>query len=75
MLNAKCVKCGLSWNISTLMKIGEEGYICPHCSGRSAGQKKQRDTGKRIAGPYKEKGTRGRRKRDIKREKNARRYA
>lgn len=74
-MNAKCIKCGLFWNISTQMKIDEKGYVCPHCSGSGTGRKKQREAENRITGPHNEKGTKGRRKRDLKRERNARRYA
>lgn len=74
-LDAKCIKCGLFWNVSSLMKIGKSGYVCPHCSDITAGRKDQRKNDKEVAGPPREKGTKGRRKRDLKRERNARRYA
>lgn len=31
---AKCVGCGLRWNVSVLAKIPESGYTCPHCDSR-----------------------------------------
>ena len=33
-MTAKCVNCGLSWNVSILHKIPRTGYTCPHCDGR-----------------------------------------
>ena len=31
---AKCVGCGLDWNVSIYQKIPRTGYICPHCESR-----------------------------------------
>lgn len=31
---AKCVGCGLYWNISIKTKIPRQGYTCPHCDSR-----------------------------------------
>ena len=30
-MTAKCVGCGLDWNVSIYQKIPRTGYICPHC--------------------------------------------
>lgn len=32
--DAKCVGCGLDWNVSIYQKIPRTGYICPHCESR-----------------------------------------
>lgn len=29
-MTAKCVGCGLDWNVSIYQKIPRTGYICPH---------------------------------------------
>lgn len=31
---ARCVICGMIWNISTYQRIPSGGYTCPHCDGR-----------------------------------------
>lgn len=31
---AKCIGCGLYWNISITAKIPRRGYTCPHCDSR-----------------------------------------
>ena len=33
-MTAKCVGCGLDWNVSIYQKIPRTGYICPHCESR-----------------------------------------
>ena len=33
-MTAKCVGCGLDWNVSVYQKIPRTGYICPHCESR-----------------------------------------
>lgn len=33
-MTAKCVGCGLDWNVSIYQKIPHTGYICPHCESR-----------------------------------------
>lgn len=33
-MTAKCVGCGLHWNVSIYQKIPRSGYICPHCESR-----------------------------------------
>lgn len=33
-MTARCVGCGLHWNISIYQKIPRTGYICPHCDSR-----------------------------------------
>ena len=33
-MTAKCVSCGLDWNVSIYQKIPRTGYICPHCESR-----------------------------------------
>ncbi len=33
-MTAKCVGCGLHWNVSLYAKIPKSGYICPHCDSR-----------------------------------------
>lgn len=33
-MTAKCVGCGLDWNVSIYQKIPRAGYICPHCESR-----------------------------------------
>ena len=38
-MTAKCVGCGLDWNVSIYQKIPRTGYICPH----------QKDTWRRMA--------------------------
>lgn len=38
-MTAKCVNCGLSWNVSILHKIPRTGYTCPHCDGKRKGKK------------------------------------
>lgn len=30
-MTAKCVGCGLSWNISIHQQIPRDGYTCPNC--------------------------------------------
>ena len=30
-MTAKCVGCGLSWNISIYQQIPRTGYTCPNC--------------------------------------------
>lgn len=64
---ARCARCKRAWNISICQKIPPGGYICPHCEAR----KHQERVGQLSLS---DKGTKGRRKRDAKREKNARRY-
>lgn len=34
LMTAKCVGCGLDWNVSIYQKIPRTGYICPHCESR-----------------------------------------
>lgn len=31
---ARCVICGMIWNISAHQRIPSGGYICPHCDGQ-----------------------------------------
>jgi hypothetical protein len=33
-MTAKCVGCGLVWNVSIYQPIPPTGYICPHCASR-----------------------------------------
>lgn len=33
-MTAKCVGCGLVWNVSIYQRIPPTGYICPHCDSR-----------------------------------------
>ena len=33
-MTAKCVGCGLDWNVSIYQKIPRTGHICPHCESR-----------------------------------------
>lgn len=33
-MTAKCVGCGLDWNMSIHQKISRTGYICPNCESR-----------------------------------------
>lgn len=33
-MTAKCVGCGLQWNVSIYQKIPRSGYTCPHCDSR-----------------------------------------
>lgn len=33
-MTAKCVGCGLDWNVCIYQKIPRTGYICPHCESR-----------------------------------------
>ena len=33
-MTAKCVGCGLVWNVSINKKIPSTGYICPHCESK-----------------------------------------
>lgn len=33
-MTAKCVGCGLDWNVSIYQKIPRTSYICPHCESR-----------------------------------------
>lgn len=33
-MTAKCVGCGIDWNVSIYQKIPRTGYICPHCESR-----------------------------------------
>ena len=37
-MTAKCVGCGLDWNVSICQKIPRTGYICPHCESRLRGE-------------------------------------
>ena len=33
-MTAKCVGCGLYWNISIYQQIPAAGYTCPHCESK-----------------------------------------
>lgn len=33
-MTARCVGCGLYWNISIYQQIPRTGYTCPHCDSR-----------------------------------------
>lgn len=33
-MNAKCVGCGLVWNIAIDQRIPATGYTCPHCESK-----------------------------------------
>ena len=33
-MTAKCVGCGLQWNVSIFQQIPRSGYICPHCESK-----------------------------------------
>lgn len=33
-MTARCVGCGLYWNISIYQQIPRVGYTCPHCDSR-----------------------------------------
>lgn len=70
-----CIKCGLAWDTSILTKDGRVGYICPRCTDlRNYKQSNKPDPVKQAIEPLREIGTKGRRKRDAKRKKNADRY-
>ena len=64
---ARCTECKRAWNISIYQKIPPGGYVCPHCEAR-----KHKGRGEQLS--LSDTGTKGRRKRDAKRERNARRY-
>lgn len=72
-MDRTCVKCGLAWDASILAKDGRVGYVCPHCTDLHK-QNKQPYPEKQAEEPRREQGTKGRRKRDAKRKKNADRY-
>lgn len=40
-MTARCVICGLSWNVSILHKIPRTGYTCPKCDGRKKGKQNE----------------------------------
>lgn len=59
-MTAKCVGCGLDWNVSIYQKIPRTGYICPHCESRirageprSKTMKKALKTAQKILWPLK----------------------
>lgn len=55
-MTAKCVGCGLHWNISQYAKIPRAGYICPRCDSRlRAGETLPNTKASQKAGPPKRK--------------------
>lgn len=56
-MTAKCVGCGLDWNVSIYQKIPCTGYICPHCESRlRAGETLPNIQASRKARPQRTKG-------------------
>ena len=43
-MTARCVGCGLHWNISIYQQIPRTGYTCPHCDSQIRTGQTTRDT-------------------------------
>lgn len=56
-MTAKCVGCGLPWNVSIYQKIPKGGYICLHCDSRlRAGETLKEIQASQSARPHRTKG-------------------